>query len=103
MNNRINERRISKGEHNITLSDVEKLFDSLGIDDYDVNKNFQKRYVNILFNDQNYSLCLALRFHDADWTTYNLWFTRDFSKPEWRGCSIQELREDLEDMISCLD
>ena len=103
MNNRINERRISKGEHNITLSDVEKLFDSLGIDDYDVNKNLQKRYINILFNDQNYSLHLTLRFHDADWTTYNLWFDNDNNKPEWRGCSIQELREDLEDMISCLD
>ena len=57
----------------------------------------------VFFNDQNYNLCLALRLHDADWATYNLWFDNDNNKPEWRGCSIQELREDLEDMISCLD
>lgn len=103
MNRRIKERKVSKDENKITLSNVEELLNSLGIDDYDIDRNLQDDYIMVFFNDQNYNLCLAIRLHDADWATYNLWFDNDNNKPEWRGCSIQELREDLEDMISCLD
>ncbi len=112
---KLNERKLSRGEHSIKLDEVEELFNSLGIDDYDINKNLQDGYVMILFNDKNYNFCLALRVHnnsetisnryhhDDSWTTYNLWFDEDPSKPEWRGCSIQELRKDLEDLIFYLD
>ena len=57
MNNRINERRVSKDENKITLSNVEELLNSLGIDDYDIDRNLQDDYIMVFFNDQNYNLC----------------------------------------------
>lgn len=112
MNNRINERRVSKGEHKIDVEDIEDLFEVLGIDNYGIDDRDKKDgHVTVSFTtDGKHHLILELRLQDPDydwtddWPTYDLWFEGEYGKqPEWRGCSIQELREDLEDLLSYLD